>query len=211
MTNICKILLVCRATSLLVSDVSLLNLKSLQNKFKTLFSAVSTNICERGFFKVQRSPGRVCSLLHRRSVCNAHVNVCRRFFWGNLLTFLFIEWYIGVGALYIRRKPRVRVEPIQSGGGQERYVPLAPFPSVRQILHLKQGLVKLQNTRPLFCISLNDKSAYCVIPRSLKSSDKCKWFGRVWSCSQCFSVTSKCISEKLTSFLPLKVFKFTWV
>ena len=27
----------------------------------------------------------------------------------------------GVGALYIRRRPRVRVEPIQSGGGQERY------------------------------------------------------------------------------------------
>ena len=71
--------------------------------------------------------------------------------------------------MYIRRKPRVRVEPIQSGGGQERYVPLAPFPSVRQILHLKQGLVKLQNTQPLFCISLNNKSAYCVIPRSLKS------------------------------------------
>ena len=190
MTNICKILRVCRATSLLVSDVSLLNLKSLQNKFKTLFSAVSTNICERGIFKSSKEP-------------------CRRFFWGNLLTFLSIEWYIGVGALYIRRKPRVRVEPIQSGGGQERYVPLAPFPSVRQILHLKQGLVKLQNTRPLFCISLNNKSAYFVIPRSVKSSDKCNWCGRVWSCSQCFSVTSKCISEKLTSFLPLKVSKFT--
>lgn len=26
----------------------------------------------------------------------------------------------GVGALYVRRKPRVRVQPIQSGGGQER-------------------------------------------------------------------------------------------
>ncbi|XP_018330773.2 probable cysteine desulfurase, mitochondrial, partial [Agrilus planipennis] len=28
--------------------------------------------------------------------------------------------YLGVGALYVRRRPRVRVEPIQSGGGQER-------------------------------------------------------------------------------------------
>ena len=28
----------------------------------------------------------------------------------------------GVGALYIRRRPRVRVDPIQSGGGQERCV-----------------------------------------------------------------------------------------
>lgn len=26
----------------------------------------------------------------------------------------------GVGALYIRRRPRVRVEPLQNGGGQER-------------------------------------------------------------------------------------------
>ena len=26
----------------------------------------------------------------------------------------------GVGALYVRRRPRVRVEAIQSGGGQER-------------------------------------------------------------------------------------------
>lgn len=26
----------------------------------------------------------------------------------------------GVGALYVRRRPRVRLEPIQSGGGQER-------------------------------------------------------------------------------------------
>merc|ERR1712121_296086 len=26
----------------------------------------------------------------------------------------------GVGCLYVRRRPRVRVEPIQSGGGQER-------------------------------------------------------------------------------------------
>lgn len=27
---------------------------------------------------------------------------------------------IGVGALYVRRRPRVRLEPLQSGGGQER-------------------------------------------------------------------------------------------
>jgi len=26
----------------------------------------------------------------------------------------------GIGALYIRRRPRVRVEALQSGGGQER-------------------------------------------------------------------------------------------
>ena len=37
------------------------------------------------------------------------------------------------------------------------------------------GGAKLQNARPLLCISLNNKSTYCVIPRSLKRSDNCKW------------------------------------
>lgn len=27
---------------------------------------------------------------------------------------------LGIGALYVRRRPRVRIEAIQSGGGQER-------------------------------------------------------------------------------------------
>lgn len=31
----------------------------------------------------------------------------------------------GIGAIYIRRKPRVRVQPIISGGGQ-----VCPFPTV---------------------------------------------------------------------------------
>lgn len=35
----------------------------------------------------------------------------------------------GVGALYIRRKPRVRVEPIQSGGGQERGIRSGTLPT----------------------------------------------------------------------------------
>lgn len=32
--------------------------------------------------------------------------------------FFFFEQ--GIGALFVRRKPRVRLEPVQSGGGQER-------------------------------------------------------------------------------------------
>lgn len=28
--------------------------------------------------------------------------------------------FLGIGALYVRRRPRVRIEAIQSGGGQER-------------------------------------------------------------------------------------------
>ena len=30
--------------------------------------------------------------------------------------------FVGIGALYVRRRPRVRVEALQSGGGQERLV-----------------------------------------------------------------------------------------
>ena len=48
----------------------------------------------------------------------------------------------GVGALYVRRRPRVRVEPIQSGGGQERGIRSGTVPTPlavglgEQILHL---------------------------------------------------------------------------
>lgn len=36
----------------------------------------------------------------------------------------------GVGALYVRRRPRVRVEPVQSGGGQERGMRSGTVPHV---------------------------------------------------------------------------------
>lgn len=35
----------------------------------------------------------------------------------------------GVGALYIRRRPRVRIEPLQSGGGQERGIRSGTVPT----------------------------------------------------------------------------------
>ncbi len=35
----------------------------------------------------------------------------------------------GIGALYIRRKPRVRVEALQSGGGQERGIRSGTLPT----------------------------------------------------------------------------------
>ena len=95
MINICKILRVCRATSLLVSDVhvSLLNLARLQNVFKTLFLAVSTNICELVIFKSSKKSWRVLvtftpqtwmywtnSQVHRydtRTATNYRVHSCR--------------------------------------------------------------------------------------------------------------------------------------
>ena len=33
---------------------------------------------------------------------------------------ILLCFHAGVGALYVRRRPRVRIEPPQSGGGQER-------------------------------------------------------------------------------------------
>lgn len=42
------------------------------------------------------------------------------------LSIFFVNYQLGfvnlpgVGALYVRRRPRVRIEPLQSGGGQER-------------------------------------------------------------------------------------------
>lgn len=43
----------------------------------------------------------------------------------------------GIGALFVRRRPRVRLEPIQSGGGQERGVRSGTLPT-----HLVVGLGK---------------------------------------------------------------------
>ena len=37
--------------------------------------------------------------------------------------------FVGVGALYVRRRPRVRIEPIQSGGGQERGIRSGTIPT----------------------------------------------------------------------------------
>ena len=68
--------------------------------------------------------------------------------------------------------------------GQFQFTINAPLKKVNTsnvnqvILQTWVWYAKFQNTRPLLCISLNTKSAYCVIPRSLKRSDKCKWCGR---------------------------------
>jgi len=35
----------------------------------------------------------------------------------------------GIGALYVRRRPRVRVEALQSGGGQERGIRSGTLPA----------------------------------------------------------------------------------
>ena len=43
-----------------------------------------------------------------------------------------------------------------------------------------QFLEQLQNTRPLIYMSLNKDSVYCVMPRSSKPPDTCKWGGPKW-------------------------------
>ena len=42
----------------------------------------------------------------------------------------------GVGALYVRRRPRVRVQPLMSGGGQERGMRSGTLPT-----HLVVGML----------------------------------------------------------------------
>jgi len=42
---------------------------------------------------------------------------------------MFYILYAGIGALYARRRPRVRLEPIQSGGGQERNIRSGTVPA----------------------------------------------------------------------------------
>lgn len=36
---------------------------------------------------------------------------------------------LGIGALYVRRRPRVKIQPIQSGGGQERGIRSGTVPA----------------------------------------------------------------------------------
>ena len=35
----------------------------------------------------------------------------------------------GIGALYVRRRPRVKIQPLQSGGGQERGIRSGTVPT----------------------------------------------------------------------------------
>ena len=50
----------------------------------------------------------------------------------------------GVGALYVRRRPRVRVEPIQSGGGQERGLRSGTVPTPLAVGIGKQSIEKIK-------------------------------------------------------------------
>lgn len=56
----------------------------------------------------------------------------------------------GIGALYVRRRPRVRVEALQSGGGQERGLRSGTVPTVRQINKISIETIQIV----YFCIFL---------------------------------------------------------
>ena len=40
-----------------------------------------------------------------------------------------VTFLLGIGALFVRRKPRVKVVPLQSGGGQERGIRSGTLPA----------------------------------------------------------------------------------
>ena len=48
------------------------------------------------------------------------------------------------------------------------------------LLPLFESKEQLQNTQPLIYMSLNKNSVYCVMPRSSKPPDTCKWGGPKW-------------------------------
>lgn len=46
-----------------------------------------------------------------------------------IATYYAEQSFLGIGALYLRRRPRVRVEALQSGGGQERGIRSGTVPA----------------------------------------------------------------------------------
>lgn len=56
------------------------------------------------------------------STCKKHIKMPFENSWSEqpLPVDLLKHVCTGVGALYVRRRPRVRLEPLQNGGGQER-------------------------------------------------------------------------------------------
>lgn len=76
----------------------------------------------------------------------------------------------GIGAAYVRRRPRVRLEPILSGGGQERGLRSGTLPSTLVVgigeacrISKKEMAVSLVNT---FCPSDEDVHANDHVPES---------------------------------------------
>lgn len=65
---------------------------------------------------------------------------------------------VGVGALYVRRRPRVRLEPLQSGGGQERGLRSGTVPTPLAVgmgaaCHLAKQEMKV-SPEHLICLTL---------------------------------------------------------
>ncbi|XP_025070440.1 cysteine desulfurase, mitochondrial isoform X3 [Alligator sinensis] len=92
-----------RVTYLPVKRNGLIDLKELENAFQPDTSLVSIMTVNNEIGVKQP----VCDI---GQICRSH----KVFFHTDAAQ------AIGVGAIYVRRRPRVRLEPLQSGGGQER-------------------------------------------------------------------------------------------
>lgn len=93
----------------------------------------------------------------------------------------------GIGALYVRRKPRVRLQPLFSGGGQERGIrsgtvptPLAVGMGVaaeickREMTHDKEHITTLSRA---FLDTLHQHCSHTVINGSMEEGKR--WFGNL--------------------------------
>ena len=86
----------------------------------------------------------------------------------------------GVGALYLRRRPRVRVVPVQSGGGQERGIRSGTVPTPLAVglgaaCELAQQEMDVSTTCyckwPHHCRHLeNNFDSCCILPILLNES-----------------------------------------
>lgn len=59
--------------------------------------------------------------------------------------------FSGVGALYLRRRPRVKIQPLQSGGGQERGIRSGTVPTPL-VVGLGEACEIAQQEMKVYCL-----------------------------------------------------------
>ena len=89
----------------------------------------------------------------------------------------------GVGAAYVRRRPRVRLEPILSGGGQERGLRSGTLPTGLTVgMGEAARIAKLEMTVSPFLSRRSDVNCTSVILKSQVTLDVCEGFAWTSSC-----------------------------
>ena len=89
----------------------------------------------------------------------------------------------GVGAAYVRRRPRVRLEPILSGGGQERGLRSGTLATALTVgMGEAARIAKLEMIVSTFISRRGDVNCTSVILKSQVTLDVCEGFAWTSSC-----------------------------